>query len=283
MTKSNIGHKRASISDFLVTSLPSILKNLSSFIINWLLRLNQVGTNQYIAISGNIAKNRINTLSISKTNDKTEISPTPVARDLRITFLSLLKKLFIFFIIFLKNQGINLLRSFIIPQKQELVTVFMSIMMYFSVISTSHAKQECLSAISKYEQLYKIPNGLLKAISKVESDYNPHALNDGLGRNKFSTKQEVIDRANFLIEIGKSNFDLGCMQINYRWHAKNFSSVDDMLDVSSNVRYAAALIHGLYKEHGNWQAAIRHYHSYEPRFYKKYSKKIALAWLEEES
>ena len=44
---------------------------------------------------------------------------------------------------------------------------------------------------------------------------------------------------------------------------------------------AASLISGLYKDHGSWQAAVRHYHSYEPKFYMKYSKKIALAWLQE--
>ena len=72
------------------------------------------------------------------------------------------------------------------------------------------------------------------------------------------------------------------MQINYRWHGHNFTSTEEMLDVNWNVRYAASLIAGLYKNHGSWQAAVRHYHSYEPKFYKLYSKKIALAWLKEE-
>ena len=56
-----------------------------------------------------------------------------------------------------------------------------------------------------------------------------------------------------------------------------------MLDVTGNVRYAASLIHGLYKTHGTWQAAVRHYHSNELKFHKPYSKKIALAWLKEKN
>ena len=117
----------------------------------------------------------------------------------------------------------------------------------------------------------------------VESEYNPFALNDGLKSHHFKTKQEVLDRISYLSEIGKTNFDIGCMQINYHWHSKNFTSVEEMLDIAGNVRYAASFIHGLYKTHGTWQAAVRHYHSYEPSIHKQYSKKIALVWLKEKS
>lgn len=169
----------------------------------------------------------------------------------------------------------------IIPQKALQVSLFLAITLGFTNFSVALASEECIAAITKYEQLYKIPTGLLKAVSKVESEYNPLALNDGLGSHNFKTKQEVLNRINYLVDIGKTNFDIGCMQINYYWHSKNFHSIEEMLDVSWNVRYAAGLIHGLYKEHGTWQAAVRHYHSYEPSIHKQYSKKIALAWLKE--
>ena len=154
-------------------------------------------------------------------------------------------------------------------------------MLSFTHSFSAQASEECLAAITKYERLYKIPTGLLKAVSMVESEYNPFALNDGLKSHNFKTKQEVLDRISYLSEIGKTNFDIGCMQINYHWHSNNFASVEEMLDVTGNVRYAASLIHGLYKTHGTWQAAVRHYHSYEPSIHKQYSKKIALAWLKE--
>ena len=171
----------------------------------------------------------------------------------------------------------------IIPYKALQVSLFLAITLGFTNFSVALANEECLAAITKYEQLYKIPTGLLKAVSKVESEYNSLALNDGLGPHYFKNKKEVLNRINYLVYIGKTNFDIGCMQINYYWHRKNFNSIEEMLDVSWNVRYAAALIYGLYKEHGTWQAAVRHYHSYEPSIHKLYSKKIALAWLKEKN
>jgi len=167
----------------------------------------------------------------------------------------------------------------IISQKSLQTSLFLAILLNFFYCSTAMAQGECIDAIIKYERLYHIPKGLLKAVSKVESEYNPFALNDGLKSHNFKTKQEVIDRISYLVDIGKTNFDIGCMQINYYWHGKNFTSIEGMLDVTGNVRYAASLIHGLYKEHGTWQAAVRHYHSYEPSIHKKYSKKVAYAWL----
>jgi len=169
----------------------------------------------------------------------------------------------------------------IISQKQLKVSIIITLLATFSYSFPVSASEECLIAIAKYEKLYSIPTGLLKAISKVESEHNHLALNDGLKQHHFKNTQEVLDRISYLKDIGKTNFDIGCMQINYYWHGKNFTSIEDMLEVNGNVRYAASIIHGLYKTHGSWQVAVRHYHSYEPKFYQVYSKKIALAWLQE--
>ncbi len=261
--------------DSLVTSLPSALNNFSLSSTNWRLRLNQVGIYQYIAKSAVPPRNQINMLSINKTRDNIAINSVPVIAERRITFRSLLKGFVIKLLYCLSYHGI------IITQKSLQVILFLGIVSGYANTSIALANDECLVAISKYEQLYKIPKGLLKAVSKVESEYNPLALNDGLKQHKFKTTQEVLDRINYLKEIGKTNFDIGCMQINYYWHGKNFTSVEEILDVSGNVRYAASLIYGLYKEHGTWQAAVRHYHSYEPSIHKKYSKKVAYAWLKE--
>lgn len=262
----------------LFISMPSGIKCLTSLLSTWRLRLNQVGINQYTAKSPHVARIQRIILSVFKDSIKYRnvIIPIPAAADLRITCRSLLKNLFI-----MPSRFLRFIHSIIIPHKALQVSLFLAITFGFTNYSVALASEECLAAITKYEQLYKIPTGLLKAVSKVESEYNSLALNDGLGSHNFKTKQEVLNRINYLVDIGKTNFDIGCMQINYYWHSKNFNSIEEMLDVSWNVRYAAGLIHGLYKEHGTWQAAVRHYHSYEPSIHKQYSKKIALAWLKE--
>lgn len=277
MAMNSMAQINFSLEDGLITSLPSALKYLPSVITNWRSRLNQVGTVQYIASKANAPMNQRNMLSTYRMQDSIAINSVPVIAERKITFLSLLKSFIIIFLCFLGS-----IYNYIISQKPLQRILFLVMTFSFVNFSTALANEECLAAISKYEQLYKIPRGLLKAVSKVESEYNPLALNDGLNSHNFKTKQEVIDRISYLVDIGKTNFDIGCMQINYYWHGKNFTSVNEMLDISWNVRYAASLIHGLYKEHGTWQAAVRHYHSYEPSIHKKYSKKIAYAWLKEE-
>ncbi len=263
------------ILNFLI-SIPSGVKPFTSLFSNWRLRLSQVGINQYVAITARAAKVCRAVSFVNKRLVEKIINIRPVMPDFKITFRSLLRE---FIMIFSITFGS--IYRLIVSQINTKVSIFLAVLLCFIGSSSAFANQECLAAITKYEKLYDIPTGLLKAVSKIESEYNPLALNDGLKTHKFQTTGEVIDRISYLIEIGKTNFDVGCMQINYYWHGKNFSSIEEMLDVNWNVRYAASLIKGLYNDHGSWQVAVRHYHSYEPKFYMKYSKKIALAWLQE--
>lgn len=288
-------HINFSLVEHGVTSFPSILKywyktfcffisnpsgenDLTSFLVSWRFQLKQIGTIQLTATNPIIAKKkRINALRSSAVQDNRRIRVHPVVADFKTDFRSLLRELNTKI-----TTTISLVYRHIIAQMHKKVSMFFTGLLCFLYIPAAFANEECLVAIDQYEKLYNIPTGLLKAVSKIESEYNPLALNDGLKTHRFKTKEEVIDRISYLIEIGRTNFDIGCMQINYRWHGKNFTSPEEMLDVTWNVRYAASLIAGLYKDHGSWQAAIRHYHSYEPKFYKIYSKKIALAWLKEQ-
>lgn len=258
----------------------SALKYFPLMNLGWCSRLNQVGTYQYTNIVPMQQKIR-NTadLVFDVDNDvKAANNTMPVIAEVKITFLSLLKNFDIGSILNLVSKTrFSLSYSY---KKVSQITILS--MFFYSNIASAVARNECLSAIEKYEALYSIPKGLLKAVSKVESEYNPLALNDGLKQHNFKSKQEALTRINYLQSIGRTNFDIGCMQINYRWHHKHFVSVDEMLEVEWNVRYAASYLYGLYKDHGSWQAAVRYYHSYDPEIHKKYSKKIAIAWLKED-
>ena len=39
--------------------------------------------------------------------------------------------------------------------------------------------------------------------------------------------------------IGVTNIDVGCMQLNYRWHNKFFSNLSEMINPIKNVDYGA--------------------------------------------
>ncbi len=74
------------------------------------------------------------------------------------------------------------------------------------------------------------------------------------------------------------NIDVGCMQINYKFHGHNFKNLDHILNPEENVKYAAEFLNKLFKRHKSWNEAISHYHSSEPSRKKRYLKKVRNFW-----
>lgn len=135
------------------------------------------------------------------------------------------------------------------------------------------------SIIAKAEIQNKIPKGLLAAIAKVESGNREYAINVG-GRSIYaSSLAKALSFAQRKINSGVTNIDLGVMQLNYRWHRNQFASLEEMFTPEKNINYAAKLLKSLYSQHGNWQKAIRHYHSANVKHSSKYSRKVSMVWL----
>jgi soluble lytic murein transglycosylase-like protein len=63
---------------------------------------------------------------------------------------------------------------------------------------------------------------------------------------------------------GARSYDVGCFQINYRWHGQHFASLDQMFDPDANAAYAARFLSELYAEFGDWSRAAGAYHSRTP-------------------
>ena len=55
--------------------------------------------------------------------------------------------------------------------------------------------------------------------------------------------------------------DIGCMQINHRYHAEQFASVAAMFDPHANVDYAAQFLQQLRRREGSWTLAVARYHA----------------------
>ncbi|MEY8882549.1 hypothetical protein [Donghicola sp. XS_ASV15] len=55
---------------------------------------------------------------------------------------------------------------------------------------------------------------------------------------------------------GTTSIDVGCMQVNYRWHGEGFSSLEDMFDPAANTAYAAEFLTRL-KERNELPPEIR--------------------------
>lgn len=112
-----------------------------------------------------------------------------------------------------------------------------------------------------------LPDGLLPGIARVESGGDagwPWTLNvEGRGFH-FDTREEALAHLRQELDAGKRSIDIGCMQINYRWHGENFASVEEMIDPVANTAYAARYLGELKVRFGSWDAATRRYHSPDP-------------------
>jgi len=133
--------------------------------------------------------------------------------------------------------------------------------------------------ISCVEQKNRIPRGLLSAIVGVESGFNPYAVNIEGKTITANDKSKAVKTIKEALNQGVTNIDIGIAQINYRWHKNNFKNIEEMLNPTANIEYAARLLSSLFKQHGTWHKAIRHYHSANPDHYRQYSRKVVIAWL----
>ena len=73
---------------------------------------------------------------------------------------------------------------------------------------------------------------------------------------------------------GARSYDIGCFQINRRWHGEAFDSLEEMFDPDANARYAARFLKDLKQEAGSWTRAAGWYHSRTPELAAKYRGRV---------
>ena len=97
---------------------------------------------------------------------------------------------------------------------------------------------------------------------------------EGAGR-WFESREEALSYAKEEFARGVRSFDIGCFQINHRWHGQHFASIEEMFDPTANAIYAAQFLRTLYLEQGSWEAAAGAYHSRTPEFAERYAARFA--------
>ena len=146
----------------------------------------------------------------------------------------------------------------------------------------------CARAIDQAEAGRTLPRELLTAISRVESGrWNPDhrevlawpwTVTNGPDGQYFPTKQAAIEHVRKLQARGIRNIDVGCMQINLRYHPDAFENLETALDPFENARYAADFLSRLFIERRSWSEAVKRYHSANPKFNRPYYDKVVRQW-----
>ena len=136
----------------------------------------------------------------------------------------------------------------------------------------------CLTAARQAAADTGVPLSVLIAVTQTETGRRrdgqtrpwPWTVNTEGDGQWFESQSAAFDDARANLAAGKTSFDVGCFQINYRWHAANFASLEAMFDPATNARYAATFLLQLYEEKGDWSAAAGAFHSRTEEYATRY-------------
>ncbi|UOA28812.1 transglycosylase SLT domain-containing protein [Pseudosulfitobacter sp. DSM 107133] len=140
----------------------------------------------------------------------------------------------------------------------------------------------CDDAAAKVAAESEVPLPVLRAITRVETGRTrngitvpwPWTVNmEGVGK-WFETEDAARAYVFKRFKSGARSFDVGCFQINYKWHGHAFASIEEMFDPLANTRYAAQFLSALHLELGSWSKAAGAYHSRTKEFADKYVKRF---------
>lgn len=139
---------------------------------------------------------------------------------------------------------------------------------------------DAAAAVAAHES--GVPVEVLMGITRAETGHTregqftpwPWTVNvEGSGRwfaSKAEAHQYILNRQ----AQGARSFDVGCFQINHRWHGEHFQSIEAMFDPLTNARYAAYFLLQLHTEMGAWPRAVGAYHSRTARHAQRYIRAV---------
>lgn len=140
--------------------------------------------------------------------------------------------------------------------------------------------ETCETAAAAAARTEGVPEPVLAAIMRTESGRGPAAAPwpwavnvDGTGYWP-ATRAEALALARRALTGGAASVDIGCFQINHRWHGAAFASLDAMFAPEANAAYAAAFLARLARETGSWRAAAGAYHSRTPARAEAYRARL---------
>jgi soluble lytic murein transglycosylase-like protein len=149
----------------------------------------------------------------------------------------------------------------------------------------------CEAAAIHHERDNELPRALLAAVAMAESGRSvpgartarawPWTINAEGRPYYFKTKDEAIAKTQQLLDGGMRSIDVGCMQVNLRYHPQAFASLDDAFDPMTNVAYGAEFLMRLRERTGSWQQAVAHYHSQTEWRGGRYFARVIRIWKNE--
>lgn len=146
----------------------------------------------------------------------------------------------------------------------------------------------CSQAIQYQERRQHIPKGLLNAVSQAESgrwDATnretfawPWTVTSGGVGHFLPNRADAVAFVKSLQADGVENIDVGCLQINLKYHPQAFVSLEHAFDPVANAAYASDFLAERFAVSKSWLKAVGDYHSTTPALNKSYRKQVAKIW-----
>ncbi len=171
------------------------------------------------------------------------------------------------------------------PWGRGIASLMLCLTLAFGVLplSGAHASTQqvaalCDLAARRAARDHGVPLDVLRTITRTETGRGgkqglqpwPWTVNmEGAGK-WFETEDEARAYVFSHFKRGARSFDVGCFQINFKWHGAAFDSIDQMFDPVANAQYAAQFLKKLYAEMGDWSKAAGAYHSRTPTYANRY-------------
>ena len=140
----------------------------------------------------------------------------------------------------------------------------------------------CDIAAQKASRRSGVPLDVLRAITRTETGRPakgvlqpwPWTVNmEGAG-HWFDDEIKARRYVEQQFSRGARSFDVGCFQINHRWHGAAFRNFEEMFDPQRNADYAARFLSELHEEFGDWTRAAGAYHSRTRQYAKRYEDRF---------
>ncbi|MDO8288459.1 MAG: transglycosylase SLT domain-containing protein [Parvibaculum sp.] len=149
----------------------------------------------------------------------------------------------------------------------------------------------CERATVATEMAQRLPRAVLFSVAMVESGrFNPKTkktrpwpwtINAEGQSFYFKSKSEAVKAARLLMKRGVRSFDVGCMQINMRYHPNAFADLNAAFDPITNVAYGAEFLKQLHSRTNSWPKAIAAYHSQTKTRNGPYFARVIDVWTDQ--
>lgn len=179
------------------------------------------------------------------------------------------------------------------PIAPSLTALLVAIVLGCSLGAPSHATAPDIAALCDRAALTaadtdtdtdteEVPFDILRAITRVETGRSldgfisawPWAANASGDGAWFETEDAALRHVEIIIASGRHNLDVGCVQLNHRWHADDFSTLNEMIDPEANARYPARFPRRSHSEFGDGDAAVATHHSRTPACAARYQARF---------